>query len=321
MGCRQSTLATEPNQIKKSKEADDALEGSPRVELAPSQANRPQSADGVRGTDSPRDNTFKLQPIPPFAGGPQVGQLPAGSGKSEKKTEHAVVAAPPPAKPPPLRRLKSALKSASKNFDKPAGIGSISTKRTVVFVLGGPGCGKGTQCERIVKEFGFVHLSAGDLLRLEVKKASPLGKKCDALMKEGKLVPVEITLGLIEKAMKASGKKLFLIDGFPRAIDQAKAFEAKICRPDKVLFLECPKEVMQQRLLKRGESSGRSDDNEATIIKRFETFEKESLPVIGHYNSIDKNIVSKVSSVPPPDQVYKTIQEILRKTLEAQAST
>ncbi|KAL2623087.1 hypothetical protein R1flu_003292 [Riccia fluitans] len=141
------------------------------------------------------------------------------------------------------------------------------------------------------------------------------------LMKEGKLVPMDITLGLIEKAMKASGKKLFLIDGFPRAIDQAKAFEAKICRPDKVVFLECPKEVMQQRLLKRGESSGRTDDNEATIIKRFETFEKESPPVIGHFNNIDKNIVAKVSSVPPPDQVYKTIQEILMKTLEAQTST
>ncbi|BBM98597.1 adenylate kinase [Marchantia polymorpha subsp. ruderalis] len=186
------------------------------------------------------------------------------------------------------------------------------TKRTVVFVLGGPGCGKGTQCEKIVKDFGFLHLSAGDLLREEVKKGTPVGLNCDKLMKEGKLVPVEVTLGLIEKAMTASGKSRFLIDGFPRAIDQAKAFEAKICRPDKVLFLECPKEVMEQRLLKRGESSGRSDDNQATIIKRFETFQKESMPVIGFYDGVDKNIVAKVSSVPPPNQVYEVVVSVLR---------
>ncbi|BBM98598.1 hypothetical protein Mp_1g14700 [Marchantia polymorpha subsp. ruderalis] len=177
---------------------------------------------------------------------------------------------------------------------------------------GGPGCGKGTQCEKIVKDFGFLHLSAGDLLREEVKKGTPVGLNCDKLMKEGKLVPVEVTLGLIEKAMTASGKSRFLIDGFPRAIDQAKAFEAKICRPDKVLFLECPKEVMEQRLLKRGESSGRSDDNQATIIKRFETFQKESMPVIGFYDGVDKNIVAKVSSVPPPNQVYEVVVSVLR---------
>lgn len=93
---------------------------------------------------------------------------------------------------------------------------------------GGPGCGKGTQCELIVRDFGFLHLSAGNLLREEVKKGTPAGKNCEKLMKEGKLVPLEVTLTLLENAMNNSNKTRFLIDGFPRAIDQAKAFEKKV---------------------------------------------------------------------------------------------
>ena len=96
--------------------------------------------------------------------------------------------------------------------------------------LGGPGSGKGTQCERIVRDFGFLHLSAGDLLRDEVKKGTEVGKDCEKLMKEGLLVPVEVTLELLKKAMKQGKKKAkgYLIDGFPRAVDQAQAFEKKV---------------------------------------------------------------------------------------------
>lgn len=96
--------------------------------------------------------------------------------------------------------------------------------------LGGPGSGKGTQCERIVRDFGFLHLSAGDLLRDEVKKGTNVGKNCEKLMKEGLLVPVEVTLELLKKAMKHGKKKAkgYLIDGFPRAVDQAQAFQKKV---------------------------------------------------------------------------------------------
>ncbi|KAL2623088.1 hypothetical protein R1flu_003293 [Riccia fluitans] len=117
MGCRQSLLATEPK-IKKSKETDDALQGSPRVELA----NRPQSADAV-AYNSPRKNSFKLQPIPKFVGGPKVGQLAVSIGKVESKTEQTSTAPPLAPARPPLQRLKSALKSPSKNFDDPASVG------------------------------------------------------------------------------------------------------------------------------------------------------------------------------------------------------
>ena len=96
---------------------------------------------------------------------------------------------------------------------------------------GGPGSGKGTQCDRIVRDFGYTHLSTGDLLRDEVKKGTEIGRQCEQLMEDGKLVPVEVTLKLIKKAMKEGKKnntKGFLIDGFPRAVDQAEMFEKKV---------------------------------------------------------------------------------------------
>ncbi|KAG0577709.1 hypothetical protein M758_5G168400 [Ceratodon purpureus] len=182
--------------------------------------------------------------------------------------------------------------------------------RPIIFVLGGPGSGKGTQCDRIVRDFGYLHLSAGDLLRDEVKKGTEIGRECEQLMKDGKLVPVDVTLRLIKKAMKEgkmNNAKGFLVDGFPRAVDQAEMFEKKVGRPRLVLFLECPREEMEKRLLKRGETSGRSDDNMATILKRFDTFLRESVPVVKFYDNLQPGILVKVSSVPPPDDVYKEI--------------
>ena len=176
----------------------------------------------------------------------------------------------------------------------------------IIFVLGGPGSGKGTQCERLIERYGVKHLSAGDLLRAEVSSGSVVGEECQALMKEGKLVPTEGTLGLIRKAMAQAEQKTFIIDGFPRAVDQGEAFEAAIKPCEFVLFLDCPKETMQERLLKRGETSGRADDNLETIAKRFDTFMEVSMPVMDHF--ADK--VHKVSSVPAPDEVFVEVCKV-----------
>jgi len=176
----------------------------------------------------------------------------------------------------------------------------------VVFVLGGPGSGKGTQCERLIEKYGVKHLSAGDLLRAEVASGSEVGQQCQEIMKEGKLVPTEVTLGLIRKAMAQAEQKTFIIDGFPRAVDQGEAFEAAIKPCEFVLFLDCPKETMQERLLKRGETSGRADDNLETIAKRFDTFMEVSMPVMDHF--ADK--VHKVSSVPAPDEVFVEVCKV-----------
>ncbi len=97
----------------------------------------------------------------------------------------------------------------------------------VVFVLGGPGSGKGTQCEQLVANFHFNHLSAGDLLRAEIARGSPQGESIKRTIELGQLVPVEVTLALLRSSMRCSRGTKFLVDGFPRAMDQAAAFEVR----------------------------------------------------------------------------------------------
>eukprot|EP00210_Caulerpa_lentillifera_P005967 g5702.t1 len=187
---------------------------------------------------------------------------------------------------------------------------------SIIFVLGGPGSGKGTQCEQIVKKYGCTHISAGDLLREEVNSGSPLGKQCAKLMQEGKLVPVETTLALLEKAMTRSDKKAFLIDGFPRSIEQATKFENEIKPCTTVLFFDCSKATMTARILERGKTSGRMDDTEETIKKRLDTFTNMSAPVAYRYEAQGK--CHRISAEDAPEQVFKEVQRILDKYLKPQ---
>lgn len=170
-----------------------------------------------------------------------------------------------------------------------------------MFVLGGPGAGKGTQCANIVRDFEFVHLSAGDLLRAHMKSGSPEGNMVADMIKQGQIVPSEVTVNLLLDAMKASGKDRFLIDGFPRNKENRDAWERTAgydC--DFVLFFDCPEDVMTKRLLGRNE--GRTDDNIETIKKRFKTFRDSSMPVIEYYKKMDK--VRDVNSDQTPEEVY-----------------
>lgn len=159
----------------------------------------------------------------------------------------------------------------------------------VIFVLGGPGAGKGTQCEKLVKEYSFTHLAAGDCLRAERNRAgSPYGDLINSYIEKGQIVPMEITIALLHQEMVKAKVKRFLIDGFPRKMDQAEKFEEIICRCKFVLYYECPEEELLKRLLKRGESSGRVDDNIESIKLRFQTFKDTSFPVIEFYEKQGK---------------------------------
>ncbi|XP_022239109.1 UMP-CMP kinase-like isoform X3 [Limulus polyphemus] len=172
-------------------------------------------------------------------------------------------------------------------------------KPTIVFVLGAPGAGKGTQCEKIVNEFGFVHLSAGDLLREERNTpGSEYGELIENHIRNGTIVPVEITCNLLENAMNKSETKKFLIDGFPRNENNLEGWNRMM--GDKVnlkfvLFFDCPEEVCVNRCLKRGAAgSGRSDDNEESLKKRFNTYINDTMPIIEHYDK--ENLVRKVDA-------------------------
>jgi UMP-CMP kinase len=189
---------------------------------------------------------------------------------------------------------------------------AASNHALVIFVLGGPGAGKGTQCANLVRDYGFKHLSAGDLLRAEQDRpGSEYGEMIKTIIREGQIVPSEVTIALLENAMedtiKSANNRRFLIDGFPRKMDQALAFEQRVVPSKFTLFFDCPEETMRERLLERGKTSGRSDDNEESIKKRFRTFVETSMPVVEHFETEGR--VVKVNASATPEEVYRRVQE------------
>ena len=191
---------------------------------------------------------------------------------------------------------------------------------TVVFVLGAPGSGKGTQCQLLVDRLeGWSHLSAGDLLRAERNNtdkstSNALRETIQACMAAGKLVPSHVTCQLIEagmlRAFQTTGKTKFLIDGFPRSLENLQAWtESPTASKHNVVFcldLECPQEVLVGRLLERGkQGSGRVDDTPQVIAKRFESHVKETAPIIQAYKHMGK--LKSVVSDKPVEQVYTEV--------------
>jgi len=191
---------------------------------------------------------------------------------------------------------------------------------TVIFVLGGPGSGKGTQSSNLVRDYGFVHLSAGDLLRAEQdREGSKYGDLIRNNIRDGIIVPMEITVALLSNSMAAAlthkktwtSKPRFLIDGFPRKMDQATFFEENVCPSTVTLFLSCPEDVLLSRLLSRGKTSGRDDDNIESIRKRFRVFEETSMPVVRYYEEQGK--VVSVSGKESVEEVYARIREAIER--------
>jgi UMP-CMP kinase len=162
---------------------------------------------------------------------------------------------------------------------------------SVLFVLGGPGSGKGTNSQRIAEERGWGHISAGDCLRAEQERAgSEHGGLIRRCIEEGTIVPVEVTCALLQRAMSEDQRRQrrFLIDGFPRSLENLLGWRSAVGSDVDVagvLFFDCPEAELEQRLLLRGRSSGRADDNRASIRKRFLTFERETRPVVDLFRS------------------------------------
>ncbi|GFP88276.1 ump-cmp kinase [Phtheirospermum japonicum] len=177
----------------------------------------------------------------------------------------------------------------------------------VTFVLGGPGSGKGTQCTRIVETFGFTHLSAGDLLRKEISSNSENGSMILSLIKEGKIVPSEVTVQLIQKAIEARENDRYLIDGFPRSEENRIAYERVIgAEPDIVLFFDCPEEEMVRRVLNRNQ--GRIDDNIDTVKERLKVFAELNLPVIRHYSK--KGKLYKIDGTGSEEEIFERVRPV-----------
>ncbi len=163
-----------------------------------------------------------------------------------------------------------------------------------LILFGPPGSGKGTQSEKLIAKYGLKHLSTGDLLRSEISRQTPLGKEAQSFMDKGQLVPDEVVIGMISSALDANpNAKGFLFDGFPRTAAQAEALdkllELKEAPIVVMLALEVSEDELIKRLLKRGETSGRSDDtNESVIRARITEYHNKTAVVAEYYKKFDK---------------------------------
>ena len=161
-------------------------------------------------------------------------------------------------------------------------------------LIGPPGAGKGTQSEHLVQHYNLIHISTGDLLRAERKAGTPLGKKAEEYMSKGNLVPDEVVIGMIENKLKENtGAKGIIFDGFPRTTNQAEALDALLKSHnetiDAVLSLHVNEEELVKRLLERGKTSGRVDDqNEELIRNRVQVYRNETEVVADYYKKQDK---------------------------------
>ena len=162
-----------------------------------------------------------------------------------------------------------------------------------LILFGPPGSGKGTQSEKLIEKYGLIHLSTGNLLREEIANRTDLGLAAESYMNKGQLVPDEVVLGMIacslDNNVHANG---FLFDGFPRTVAQAEGLDAMLeergTNISLVLALEVSSEELVQRLVNRGKTSGRSDDNEEVIRKRINEYENKTAPVADHYAKLGR---------------------------------
>lgn len=184
-----------------------------------------------------------------------------------------------------------------------------------IIISGAPGCGKGTQSELIIEKYGLKHFSTGELLRNEINEKTELGLEAEKFIVNGNLVPDEMIINILKSAIEkvpadANG---ILLDGFPRTVAQAEALEILMDGMSKpitlMVDLEVPRKELINRLVTRGETSGRSDDNLETIKKRLEVYELKTAPVSVFYQSLHK--ISKIDGMGTVDEIFSRIATVL----------
>ncbi len=187
-------------------------------------------------------------------------------------------------------------------------VDEVEGKPYVIFVIGGPGCGKGTQCKRIIQNFGYVSFSTGDLLRKYVEEKKEGYEDIANKMKEGALISSDTVMRVLKSYIINSENKKILLDGYPRSKENMDIWEREMRGNVNVLgalYFEVSNEEMKKRILGRNE--GRADDNEETINKRLATFEKETKPIVQEFES--KKILIKIDGMKSVDDITKDVSE------------
>ncbi len=183
-----------------------------------------------------------------------------------------------------------------------------------VVIFGPPGSGKGTQSERIIERYGLTHISTGDILRKEINEGSDLGKRAKSLIDKGQLIPDETIIEILEKKLDTlNNARGVIFDGFPRTVEQAAALKKMLNRKGQdvniMLNLEVERDELIDRLLKRGQMSGRSDDNLETIEKRIQVYEDRTAPVIDFYKN--EGTYHPIKGTGEIDDIFNRIAEAI----------
>lgn len=204
-----------------------------------------------------------------------------------------------------------------------------------IVLLGAPGAGKGTQAQKLVAEFGFAHISTGDLLRAAVKAGTKLGVKAKSYMDNGQLVPDKLVVDLVTERLDADdAQKGFILDGFPRNTAQAVTLDSALAEMgrslDAALLVDVKPDVIVKRLSSRrtckecgytapagvdscpscgGEMYQRDDDKPETIQKRLDVYENQTAPLVEYYRG--KELLKSVDGDRPVDEVYADVKELL----------
>jgi len=185
-----------------------------------------------------------------------------------------------------------------------------------IVLFGPPGSGKGTQSEKIIAQYGLVHISTGDLLREEVAAQTALGVKAKKIMDKGELVSDKIVIGMIRNKLEENQDGPgFIFDGFPRTVEQARELRKALTDYDErvgvMISLEVPREELVKRLLNRGKETGRSDDNLETINNRIDVYNRQTMPVTYYYDKMHKHVPVKGTGT--VDQIFERIEKVIAK--------
>lgn len=187
-------------------------------------------------------------------------------------------------------------------------------------LFGPPGSGKGTQSTSIIDKYGLVHISTGDILRIEVSSETPLGLEAKKYMDQGMLVPDEVVIGMISSKLDENPEvNGFIFDGFPRTVAQADALDNLLDFKGNpinlVLSLKVSEEELRKRLLERGQTSGRTDDTEEVIVKRIKEYYAKTAPVAEYYKTKEKLI--EVKGEGPVESVFDLLSAQIDSLIEA----
>lgn len=186
----------------------------------------------------------------------------------------------------------------------------IETTQTRLLIVGPPGAGKGTQAERIVQRYEVPWISTGDIFRANIKEGTELGKRVSQLIESGQLVPDELTNEIVADRLQQSDVAAgFLLDGYPRTVDQAHALDKVLGAQghtlDAVVLLEVDTDVVVERLLGRAQVEGRVDDTEEVIRHRQEVYAEQTKPLIDLY--AERGMLVRVDGLGQVDEVTERI--------------